>query len=84
MKLGYQTSLQFNVSQHIRDQLLLTSFKDYFKCGIIVNYENHITYKITSFKEISGIIITFFNNYPSTKLLNFTYFCKVSLMMENK
>lgn len=85
-KLSKQIRLEFSVGQHIRDQLLLTSFINYFNCGLLVKYENSITYKVVKFNDIHNIIITIFKDYllQSTKLFNFLDFCKVSSMIENK
>jgi len=35
---GVGVQLVFQVSQHIRDQELMKSFINYFKCGLYVNY----------------------------------------------
>lgn len=32
-KVGFQVMLEFSISQHSRDELLLKSFEDYFGCG---------------------------------------------------
>jgi hypothetical protein len=34
-KTGYQVSLRFSVSQHLRDLTLLKSFIKYFECGLV-------------------------------------------------
>jgi hypothetical protein len=34
MKLGYSVKLEFSITQHIRDQLLMESFILFFGCGV--------------------------------------------------
>ena len=47
-KTGCQVFLQFEISQHNRDELLLRSFIEYFKCGRVYKHsENAIVFKVS-------------------------------------
>ena len=65
-KIGVGFSLIFQVSQHVRDELLLKSFIDFFKCGYFVKAFDakwgH--FQCTKFSDIYNIIIPFCNRYP--------------------
>lgn len=63
-KLGGRVSLIFVITQHIRDELLLKSFKDFFNCGQTYSYKDYIEYRCQSFKDIDKSIIPFFHKYP--------------------
>jgi hypothetical protein len=61
-------SLRFKVSQHLRDELLLRSFRSYFGCGLF-NYHNGNSksgsgvFIVTKFADISDKIIPFFKDH---------------------
>ena len=68
-KLGVSVSLVLQITQHIRDESLLTSFITYFGCGIMVkslavNAENKINYQVSKFTDIYDKVLPFFKNYP--------------------
>lgn len=65
-KIGVGFNLIFQVSQHIRDELLLKSFIQYFKCGYYVKPSNEEWghFQCTKFSDIYNIIIPFCNQYP--------------------
>ena len=56
----------FKITQHKRDEVLLTAIKEYFNCGYcyLRKKENVIDFKTTKFSEINEIIIPFFINNP--------------------
>ncbi|EKM73554.1 hypothetical protein AGABI1DRAFT_103557 [Agaricus bisporus var. burnettii JB137-S8] len=65
-KAGVGVQLVFQVSQHVRDEVLLRSFETYFKCG---QYSSPLQkewgyYQCTKFSDNYNIIIPFFNQYP--------------------
>lgn len=62
-KLGSRVSLIFVITQHIRDELLLKSFINFFKCGQTYSYKNYTEYKCQHFKDIHEHILPFFNKY---------------------
>jgi len=65
-KAGVGVSLGFQVSQHIRDEILLKSFVTYFKCGHYVKpFQKEWGYfQCTKFSDNYNIIKPFFTQYP--------------------
>ena len=61
-KLGISVSLIFQITQHVRDESLLTSFISYFGCGKLVKIagEDKVNYHVTRFSEIYDKVIPFF------------------------
>ena len=60
--LGYQTQLEFKVSQHSRDEQLIKNFIEYFDCGYLRKNETRplVDFKVTRFDDILCKIILFF------------------------
>lgn len=85
-KIGYKTSLDFNIRQHGRDVLLLRSLIKFLNCGNIYETSNVAELRVSKFLYIQDIIIPFFKAYPlqSHKNKNFADFILVSKMIENK
>ncbi len=86
---GYQVIMSFSLSQHVRDELLLTKFIDYLGCGKIERAStrpNHVTFVVYRFSDIFGKIIPFFQSYPlqGLKYLDYKDFCEIAKIMENK
>ena len=54
----------FKITQHERDEVLLTAIKEYFNCGYcyLRKQENTIDFKVTC--DLNKIIIPFFINSP--------------------
>ena len=65
-KVGIGFQLVFQVSQHIRDEALLKSFTDFFKCGYYVKPLNQEwgLFQCTKFFDNFNIIIPFCKKYP--------------------
>lgn len=89
-KLGVAVKLIFQISQHIRDELILNSFIKFFgdtPCGKIYKDKEMYHYRVTKFSDIYEIIIPFFKKFPiiGVKSKDFKDFCIVAdLMKENK
>ena len=86
---GYQISLSFSISQHIRDELLLTRLIDNLGCGKIekvTTRPNAITFVVYKFSDINNKIIPFFKKYPlqGIKSMDYNDFCKIAKIMEDK
>ena len=86
---GYQIIMTFSLSQHIRDEELLTKIKDYLGCGNIEKVSTRPTYAtivVYKYANIKDIIIPFFSKYPlqGVKSLDFQDFCKISNIMVTK
>ena len=80
--------LVFGVTQHSRDENLMKSFINYFRCGNYFVRANHDfgEFQVTKFSDITGIIIPFFKKYPiiGVKALDFADWCEVAEMMKDK
>jgi hypothetical protein len=64
-KSGYNVYLQFNLVQHVRDEILLKSLEEYLNCGKVYRHSaNALTFTVTKFSDIQNIIIPFLNKYP--------------------
>ena len=86
-KLKEATKLTFMLTQSDRDKDLMSSLIEYLGCGHITSVNRGtIDFKVTKFSSIRDTIIPFFNEYPlqGNKNLDFSDFCEVVTLMENK
>jgi hypothetical protein len=85
-KAGFQVVLEFSISQHIRDELLLKSFEDYFGCGKLYIYKSWVTFKCHKFADLEQKIIPFFRKHEiiGVKSEDFECRCKVADIIHNK
>jgi hypothetical protein len=87
-KTGYRVNLRLQLTQHNRDNKLLKSLIDYFKCGRVEeNLKTSISYYVvTNFNDITNIIIPFFDKYPihGIKSLDFIDFKKIATLIKEK
>ncbi len=93
-KFGYQIFPEFVITQGEKSKDSLDAIQRYFGCGkIYINrrYDNHrehiYRYCVRSMKELSEVIIPFFQRYPlqTGKRKDFELFVKViGLMQERK
>ena len=80
-------AILFILTQHIRDELLLKSFIDFFDCGQTYSYLNYIEFKCQSFKDnYDKILPFFFQKYPilGVKAQDFEDWKKVAEMIKSK
>jgi len=59
--------MTFSITQHVRDELLLTKFIDYFGCGKIEKVStrpNEVKYIVYRYSFLRDKIIPFFEDYP--------------------
>ena len=89
MKLGYQVNLNFNVTQHNRNRIILDKCFDYFGGNVGGIRTNNKTtgvmmWRVRDRKQIRDIILPFFDRYPlqGGKSLDLQDFRKVAVMME--
>ena len=87
--LGVAVKLIFQITQHIKDELLLKSFIGFFSdrlCDNIVKDRETYHYRVTKFNGIYEIIIPFFFKYPviGVKSKDFQDFCVVADLMKEK
>lgn len=87
-KLGLSVTLNFIVTQNIRDMLLMEEIKSTLGCGSITINESSsvIRFAVTNLSDIQNKIIPFFYKYSliGDKLRNFEDFKKVSDLMTQK
>nr|QCW06949.1 hypothetical protein [Drechslerella brochopaga] len=80
--------IEFSITQHSRDMLLLEKFITFFNCGRIKKDSRHSVhyYKVTNIKDIINNIIPFFNKYniKGVKSLNFVDWCKAAVIIKSK
>lgn len=85
--LGVKVQLEFNLTQHMRDEQLMKDIAKFFNCGsVYLNRESYV-YRVVSLSNIIEKIIPFFKNYPihGVKSQDFQDFVRVAeLMKENK
>ncbi|GJJ16196.1 hypothetical protein Clacol_010488 [Clathrus columnatus] len=84
LKAGIQ--LEFSLTQHSRDELLMKSLIEYFNCGKVQKYQDACYYRVGNLPGITEKIIPFFKKYPilGEKSKDFSDFCKVSEMIKDK
>jgi len=85
-KLGTQIQLEFKISQHSRDELLLKSFNEYLGCGKVYKQsKDAVEFRVTKLSDIIDKIIPFFDKYPvvGVKGLDYADFCKVAILMKD-
>lgn len=84
--LKYTARTRFILIQHKRDNLLMGSFKEYFKCGSVVLSKDASSFMVNNISELNDNILAFFNKYPikGKKYLDYLDFCKVVKLKLNK
>lgn len=84
-KTGYSVYLVYQLTQHSRDEKLMRSSIEYFKCGNIYKDRDAFNFCVTKISDIVNIIIPFFQKYPiqGVKGLDFKDFCQVAKMMKD-
>ena len=87
--LGCQVLIEFQLTQHVRDEQLMNSLIKFFDCGKIDKAKirpNVVNFIVTKFKDITQKIIPFFKKHSilGVKELDFADFCKVAELMKDK
>lgn len=86
-KTGYWVTAAFSLVQHSRDLLLFQIIQEYLGYGnLIDSTENVVRLTVEKFQLISEQVIPFYVNNPlqSSKLMNFTDFCKACDLIKKK
>lgn len=87
-KIGYSIVLRILVSQHLRDNLLISSLMNRLGSGIVVKHSNKnaMTLSIYKFQDIYNKIIPIFREYKieGIKWLDFEDFCKAAELINKK
>lgn len=79
--------LCFQLTQNLRDEVLLKSFIDFFGCGYFsVSSDGTGNFRCTKLEDIHSKIIPFFRSYPviGVKSKDFEDFCLVCELINNK
>lgn len=81
-----QVSLNFSISQHMRDTVLFTFFKTYYNCGTVILDREAVYFNVNRFSDIYNIIIPLFKKHPilGIKALDFEDFSKIADLMKEK
>jgi hypothetical protein len=85
LTLGYQVQLEFIITQHERDVLVLHAIRDYFGCGLVRRNKGSTdkvwAYRVRDLKSIGEKIIPFFDKDTllTTKKYNFKKFKQIYL-----
>ena len=85
-KLGETVQLNFNITQHSRDELLIKSLVEYFGCGKVYLHPDKVSFNISSLSELNSKLAPFFEKYPirGVKFLDYMDFLKVIRLMIDK
>jgi len=83
---GFQVSLEFQITQHVRDKELMRSLVNYFDCGYIYKNRETVDFQITKFSDLHEKVLPFFQNFPlqGVKRLDYLDFCRVAELIQNK
>lgn len=86
---GYNIIMVFSLSQHVRDEALLTKFIYYLGCGRIERASTRpdsVNFSVSNFSGIKEKVIPFFQSYPlqGIKSRDYLDFVKVAKIIEVK
>ena len=85
---GYQVSLIFHISQHLKDVELMKDLIKYFQAGGLIFRKEHplVVYQVIKFSEIEEKVIPFLNKYPlqGVKRLVFEDWKKAAAIVKTK
>ena len=78
-KLNKSVQLEFNLTQHCIDELLMKSLIGFLSCGNVSKYKKVYRFRVTKFLDLTNKIIPLFKKYPilGEKSKDFEDFCKV-------
>lgn len=85
-KFNKKVQLEFNITQHARDEKLMKIIAEYFDTGSISLNRNTFMYRVVSYSELTKKIFPFFNNYPVQGIKSFDYidFLKAVYIIKEK
>ncbi len=84
--VGEAIKLEFQATQHSRDELLMKSLIEYFECGNIYKDRETVNFKITKFNDFTNKVIPFFEKFKilGVKALDFSNFCQAADIIKVK
>jgi hypothetical protein len=85
LKVGWRILLNFQISLHGKDIVLLEKVKSYFKVGHIHKDRDYSVYSISSRKDLA-ILVDHFNNYPlkTQKFADYLLFKQILDLVNSK
>lgn len=87
IKLGYQVTLEFSITQHIRDTALIKKFIEFFKCGYLApDTLTKYQYRIRDLNHHENYLFPLLDKYPlkSMKENDYEDFKKVHALMKKQ
>ena len=83
---GFKVQLEFVITQHAKDELLIKSIRIYFNCGVVFKNRDTYYYRVRKFDDINNKIIPFFNKYPivGVKAMDFADWREAGEIMKKK
>ena len=85
-KLKKRVIIVFSLAQHIREDELMSTLKNYFSCGHVYKNKEVFTFRVENFVYVESKLIPFFKKYPilGAKHLDFMDWCKIFELIQNK
>ena len=85
-RTGIQIIFVLQITQHIRDDFLMSSLIEFFGCGKTYRRNNAVDFRVTKFTDVTGKIIPFLIKYPiiGAKYQDYLDWCAAVKLMENK
>lgn len=85
-KLNKKVQLEFNLTQHARDENLMRRIADYFSIGAVSLNRNAFVFRVVNFTELIDKIIPFFKNNSIQGIKYFDYldFLKAADIIRDK
>lgn len=88
MKTGFQVSLEFAITQHIRDVELMAKFVDFFNCGYLAkDGPTKYQFRIRNIEDLNNHLFPLLNDFPlqTQKSLDFLAFKEIhGLILDRK
>jgi len=85
-RIGFQVTMVFQLTQHVRDEQLMRSLIAFFGCGSIRERGLVVDFRVQKFSDLTHKIIPFFHKYPilgiKSPKVPFGDFCKVAKLMD--
>lgn len=85
---GYNVTLLFKVTQHVRDIEVMQGLVNFLNCGNVAPRPDKcaVDFQVFKFSDIIEKVIPFFKEYPlqGAKSKDFADFCKIAELMKNK
>ena len=85
MNLGWQVLPEFRVTQHERDELLLTRIRDFFGFGSVrKNHGDRLNYRVRGLENLTELV-RFFERHPlqTKKRADFETFAEIIGLMKD-